>query len=321
MHEMLQNIVGSYSLEEINNLETLLRDFKEKKLKDLELSPTLEKFFLDYSEYVKCTFSDKYLSSVKSSFKHLLLYFGPECLIKAISIQDVEKLKADLAKKAPSGYIVYMKTLKASFNYAMEWGLIDTNPFSKIKFKKKQSTKPVFITKEELGRIKEHISNNTINDIVSFSFFTGCRLGEVINLRWEQIDFTKDLITIGSNNFQTKNSKSRIIPIADELRIILKSRVPVNKNSNRYVFNKPNAMNYHKDYVSSKFKEAARAAGMDASIHFHTLRHSFASNLANEGVPIIAIKELMGHSDIATTQIYSHTNLDSLQRAIEKFNI
>jgi len=87
-------------------------------------------------------------------------------------------------------------------------------------------------------------------------------------------------------------------------------------NAEGYVFAKSNHLPYNKDYVSSSFKMACRKAGMDTRIHFHTLRHSFASNLANMGVPIIVIKELMGHSDIRTTQHYLHLKMRNLANAV-----
>ena len=74
------------------------------------------------------------------------------------------------------------------------------------------------------------------------------------------------------------------------------------------------------DHFSRKFKKACRAASVDERIHFHTLRHSFASRLAQEGVSLYVIKELLGHSSITTTEIYSHLNVESLRGAIEKLN-
>jgi site-specific recombinase XerD len=60
---------------------------------------------------------------------------------------------------------------------------------------------------------------------------------------------------------------------------------------------------------------------MKEEIHFHTLRHSFASNLGIKGVPIIVIKELLGHSSITTTEIYSHTNIEALQKAVKQLKV
>ena len=87
-----------------------------------------------------------------------------------------------------------------------------------------------------------------------------------------------------------------------------------------FVFCKSNGGRYTGDYYSKEFKNACKAAGMDQSIHFHSLRHSFASNLAQKGVSLYTIKELLGHSSISTTEIYSHLNVESLREAIKKLD-
>ncbi len=90
--------------------------------------------------------------------------------------------------------------------------------------------------------------------------------------------------------------------------------------TNGFVFCKKDGTKYCGNYVSRKFKNACKAAGLEKEIHFHSLRHSFASNLAQKGVPLYTIKELLGHSSITTTEIYSHLNMDSLREAIKKLD-
>ncbi|NCS90569.1 MAG: tyrosine-type recombinase/integrase [Ignavibacteria bacterium] len=87
-----------------------------------------------------------------------------------------------------------------------------------------------------------------------------------------------------------------------------------------YVFAKSNGEPFTGDYFSKRFKRACKSAGIDKSIHFHSLRHSFASNFAQKGINLYTIKELLGHSSITTTEIYSHLNMDSLKEAIETLN-
>jgi integrase/recombinase XerD len=72
----------------------------------------------------------------------------------------------------------------------------------------------------------------------------------------------------------------------------------------------------NEDYVSKKFKKAVRACKLNDKVHFHTLRHSFASLLVQKGVSLYVVKELLGHEDLATTQIYSHLQEDNLRQAV-----
>jgi integrase len=87
------------------------------------------------------------------------------------------------------------------------------------------------------------------------------------------------------------------------------------------VFGKVNGMAYTGDYFSKRFKRACMSAGISDSIHFHSLRHSFASNLAQKGVSLYVIKELLGHSSISTTEIYAHLNVDTLREAVSMLDV
>ncbi|HZW40650.1 MAG TPA: tyrosine-type recombinase/integrase [Ignavibacteriaceae bacterium] len=83
-----------------------------------------------------------------------------------------------------------------------------------------------------------------------------------------------------------------------------------------YIFSKLKDVKLNEDYVSKQFKKAIRAAQLNDKIHFHTLRHSFASNLVQAGVSLYVVKELLGHSEINTTSIYSHLVADNLSSAV-----
>ena len=86
------------------------------------------------------------------------------------------------------------------------------------------------------------------------------------------------------------------------------------------MFCKADGKKYTGDHISQSFKRACKAAGIESSIHFHSLRHSFASNLVQKGVPLYTIKELLGHSSISTTEIYSHLNMETLREAVKKLD-
>jgi len=319
MMEIVEQISENYSVADIEKLQSLLDQIKKLKRENPN-AITLYSFKVEYERFISDSYSKDYSKSVQLSFKHLLNYFGEEKPISEINNRNLEQFKTSLIKSAPAGTSVYFRTLKASFNKAVEWGYIFSNPFNKIKFGRKQEISPVFINKNELESILGRTKSEMMRDIFTLSFYTGCRLSEVLHLRWENIDSEKQLITIGDENFTTKNGKSRVIPIASELMAVLNSRRLKEVNQGKYIFHKANGFPFNRDYVSRYFKKSRREAGLSEKIHFHTLRHSFASNLALRGVPIIVIKELLGHSSIITTQIYSHPDLDSLITAVGKFD-
>jgi integrase/recombinase XerD len=145
------------------------------------------------------------------------------------------------------------------------------------------------------------------------------RLGELLSMKWDWIDLNKNIITVRcSASFTTKSKKERIIPINPSLRAVLINRLPkvMNISKGDFVFRKCENVKLNENYVSKAFKYSVREANVNESIHFHSLRHSFASNLVQKGVSLYVVKELLGHEDLQTTQIYSHLQKENLFQAV-----
>ena len=316
MQESLINIVKNYSIDDLNSVRLILEQIHQERVKDLESSPDLDRFSREYLEYIKNNFSSSYVRSAKLSFNHLCKFFQGTKVIADISPLDAERFKSFVKSNAPKGYAVYIRTLKAAFNKAQEWQLIRNSPFAGMGISKEQQLRPQFIKQNDLNKILEMTSSEEIKNIFVFAFYTGCRLGEILQIRGRNIDLVKKIVIIGGENFSTKNKKIREVPLHPE--ILKRIDKKANINSNQLLFSKSNGYFFNRDYISRQFKLARRSAGLGEEIHFHSLRHSFASNLAVSGVPIITIKELLGHSSIISTQIYSHSDLDSKRSAIEK---
>ena len=141
------------------------------------------------------------------------------------------------------------------------------------------------------------------------------RLNEILSMTWQWIDFQSDVITIrNSQQFQTKNKKERIIPLHHRVKEIFTRRH--NTDLNQLVFYRVPGIKLNAGFVSKKFKKAVREANLNPDYHFHTLRHSFASNLVQRGVSLYTLKELLGHGSVKTTEIYSHLQADNLTQAV-----
>ena len=326
MNKILKNI----SVDDLEKLRMLLSIIPVNEQKN---SVTLRVFTNEYSNMIKQNRSNAYHVSVCSSFKHLTEFFGSGKSIQSIGLKDVEKFMLYLQRKVKKGYRVYVRTIKAAFNKAKDWGYVKENYFQKVKLPKKQQVNPVFLNSDQLLVICDHLKNETIKDIVVFAFYTGMRLDEIVNLRLKNVDLQNKVITVGDESFTTKGRNQRFIPISEEAEKVIENlefRIQNEKkkiisikslNYNRnFVFCKSNGEQFTGDYISKRFKLACKTAGVDQSIHFHSLRHSFASNLVQKGVSLYTIKELLGHSSISTTEIYSHLNMDSLREAIKKLD-
>ena len=155
-------------------------------------------------------------------------------------------------------------------------------------------------------------------DIITTAFFTGMRLGELINMKWDWIDFKEELITVkNTNEFRTKSKRERIIPIHYKVKTFLqKYSLNIKKDKESLIFYRVEGIKLNAGYISKQFKKLVREAKLNDRIHFHSLRHSFASALIKHGVSLYIVKELLGHSSITTTQKYSHLNNGSLSQAI-----
>jgi site-specific recombinase XerD len=275
----------------------------------------LFEFSDEYKDYIKLNFSKKYLMCVASTFKIFQTFTGDMQLNK-ISSQLVERFISSVKSKhrARTHYI----NLKSVFNKAKLWNYISENPLQKIKIPKVPVNYPLFITENELDIILANELNENLKANYLFAYHTGMRLGEIINLKWNQISFKERIIrVINTDEFTTKGKRERVIPINCKLYEVLVGLVPKIIDLNDYVFKK-NGFKYNIDYLSKNFKKAVkRTKSINPKTHYHTLRHSFASNLVKNGVPITTIKELLGHVDISTSLIYAHVTIDSLKQAVK----
>ena len=296
-----------------------LVDF-EKKLKSKPAVNyiSIEDFKIQYTEQVKINLSAKYYKNVDLSFRLLIEQTGNIALSK-LSYQLLDKFISDTYSRTKQGAITYYRILKSAFNKAIGWGYLERNPLDKIKPPKIPSNNPLFISEKELNVIINIESNKTLAEIYLFAFHTGMRISEIINLKWDNVSLTDRIIKVSNTKeFTTKGKKERIIPINEILFKVLQNRFPkvISLEKNELVFSK-NGFKYSSEYISKKFKEVVRKSGLNSNIHFHDLRHSFASNLVKKGISIFIVKELLGHRDVKTTQIYSHLTIDSLKDAVK----
>jgi site-specific recombinase XerD len=278
----------------------------------------LSNFRDEYIKYVTNNRSPKYIKSIGLSFRQLLRYS------KDIPLEDLDARLLDqfVSKKfstSPAAALLYFRTLKAALSKAVVWGYIDENPLKKIKPPRLKKSLPVFISKSELELILDKTKTVVLKDLFTTAFYSGMRLGEIVNLVWECVDFKRKVIIVKNiNGFTTKNKKERIIPMNLIMETLMMNRFNKVKNlyNNDYIFYRVIGIKLNEDYVSKQFKKAVRDTGLNENIHFHTLRHSFASRLIQKGASVFVVKELLGHEDIKTTQIYSHLKTENLAEAV-----
>ncbi len=240
--------------------------------------------------------------------------------VNEYQLADLEAFKQhQLERKVSDTSInIWIRALVAVFSYAVKRQYLSKNPFSlslTIKIAKKP---PLFITQEEFGKLLGIVKNETLRDFYTVAGNTGMRLSELLNLQWSHVSLEKKQIgVVNTEEFTTKSGRSRIVPMNQLVYDILSRRF-TNRNGSLYVFHKSNGYKYEKNFISHRFKKYVVEAGLNNKYHFHTLRHSFASWLALNEVPIFSIQQLLGHSSVNTTLQYAHLSSSVLHSAVNK---
>ncbi len=286
----------------------------EKKEKNTQSQILLNDFFKEFYQFAKESLSQSYLRSIVLSSRMFINFTGNKHL-RDITPREAELFISHTYARAKYSAHLYYRTLKAAFYKAVNWGHIESNPFSKIKPAKTQKKLPVFITLDELSRICEKENNAMLKILYTVAFYTGLRQSELLNLKWRDIDVDKKFLVVGNtSDFVTKSKSARMVPLNSSVIDALSN---VKKGANDdYVFLNENGIKLNNDFASKRFKKAVRKSCMNDEIHFHTLRHSFASCLAQNGISLYVIKEILGHQNISTTQIYAHLNNAALFDAV-----
>lgn len=330
---------GFKTKKEAKTHETLIKAqiAKDGFLK-IECKLTLNEVFNDYYNLIK----KKDLSTGTLKLRQILYnnYIEPTIgnygIVK-IKYQTLQNLFNNLTRVSLGTQKNIKSVLNLVFTYACRCGYIENNPVPFIELTSKAPVKAnAYLTDNQFNQIIEILENKRTRDkfklkstIIAFyiSFYTGLRISEVLALEKNDFDFINNEIHVNkqldcfgkrkdkiSIKAKLKTSASNaVIPLAEPLKEILVDWFKVNPYD--HVICDVNGNYIHSGYIRSLNPYIKKILGID--FHFHMLRHTFVSNLANKGISPQIAKELARHSDIATTMnIYTHVNEDSQKQAI-----
>jgi integrase/recombinase XerD len=219
-----------------------------------------------------------------------------------------------------------ISVLKSLFKYLIIEDILSNNPAENLDTPKISRLLPSVLTVDEVNKILDIVDLNVklgLRDraLLETMYASGLRVSEAINLELNNIFFEDGFLRIFG-----KGSKERIVPIGKSaLRCIEKycndeRNLIKNKDSQNYVFLNFRGKKMTRMSVWNIVKKHSSLAGIKKEIHPHTLRHTFATHLLEGGADIRIIQEMLGHSDISTTQIYTHIDKEYLIEVHKSFH-
>lgn len=202
-----------------------------------------------------------------------------------------------------------VKALKALLHKAEAWGYLEKRDWTSVKDLKATRKKLYFHTPAELGRLLSYC-NGIWRTICLLGSRAGLRREEIYMLTWEDVDFVRGRLHVTSKDgWQPKDYEQRFVGMAVDLRAHLHGL----KKGSRWVIALPDGTRPRIAIMSAYFQKLSRKAGLRGSIHI--LRHTYASHLVQAGVPLKTVKDLLGHSSMATTEIYAELAPENIDRA------
>jgi integrase len=274
-----------------------------------------DEFAGDYLEYAGTNLAPKTRANAARVLGHFSRFLGRKKL-SALRGEDLENFKRSRKGKVQDSTInIDTRTLKAALEIAVTWGRIKSNPFRPVKLIRtaKKQIRP--LSRDEFTALIRAIKETWLKDIVRFAVLTGLRRGEIMNLKWIDVDLERNEVRIvSSDTYRVKHGKIRVVPLADEAKSILSRQV----GKGDYVFVGDDGKRLRDEFVSKKVKNYMRELSLPEELHFHSLRATFASWCHREGVSKGALQDLMGHSSVKTTELYTSLDDESLRSAVKK---
>jgi integrase/recombinase XerD len=287
----------------------------------------METFIKEYLTILRFekNLSDNTIKSYENDLKKILSFFQEN------KINDFNDVTAELISKfferqrnegIDSATVArYMSSIKGFWEYLETNKYVEKNPTEKLVSVKKSRKLPSVLSVEEVDKIMNAPDTSDLlglrdKAILELFYSSGLRVSELINLKTSDLFFADEVIRVFG-----KGSKERVVPIGSSavewITKYMKSSRPhlAKKNkSENFLFLNRRGTKLSRMWIWKIFKQYSKEAGIKKEIHPHTFRHSFATHLLEGGADLRAVQEMLGHSDISTTQIYTHIDREYVKQ-------
>ena len=277
--------------------------------------------FLNY-----ITIEKNYSSHTASNYKSDLLKF--EQFLASRGGKDIKNIDYFLLRKflsqlneenlSKSSLSRKISTLKSFFKFAQREGIVKNNPAISLIYPRVDKNLPKFLTEKEVNNILKLPKTKDVlglrdKAILEFLYSTGARVSEMVSLNQDDIDLIG-----GITKVKGKGKKERLLPLGEPAILSIKKYLDKRTDDNKALFINKRGGRLSDRGVRDIIYKCIKKAALALKISPHTFRHSFATHILNRGADLRSVQELLGHSSISTTQIYTHLTIDSLKSVYQK---
>lgn len=273
-------------------------------------------------------YSPRTIDTYQKSLEKYSSLIGPDASISAFSEMNIKSFVWDLKMKqnlAPTSICEHLAALKSFGKYLVRSSVMQTNPAGNIPMPKRPKRLVSFLGQKDLAEDKfPELDNPTLQQLrarvlLELIYGSGLRISECQSLTWNAIQEKERLVRVIG-----KGSKERIVPITESfveklgMFKVLLIEAGHQPTVTGFIFLSEDGKPYSIRTLRNDIRDLLRAVGWEGKASPHVLRHSFATHLLENGAEIMSVKEMLGHSSISTTQIYTHVNAERLRAAFKK---
>ena len=290
---------------------------------------TVDNMVKAYMRYLKLerNLSQNTIEAYRNDLRWLLAYVNYHGLkVETVKLEDLDNFSASLHDQriTPRSQARILSGVRSFFKFLLLDGFIDADPTELLVSPHVRNALPDVLSTAEVDRLEVSIDlskweGQRNRAIIEVLFSCGLRVSELVNLKLSNLYVEEKFVRVTG-----KGDKERLVPISsralDELNAWFADRnaMRIKPGEEDYVFLNRRGAHLTRTMILIMIKRQAVAAGITKTISPHTLRHSFATALLEGGADLIAIQAMMGHEDIATTEIYTHIDTSSLREEITK---
>jgi integrase len=246
---------------------------------------------------------------------HVLPHLSERTKVADVAFADIDKLHRSITKKAPYRANRVLTLLSKAFTLSIRWGWRESNPCKGVK-RNTEHNRERYLEGDELARLAEVLAkaDRDVADVIRLLLLTGARRGEVLSMKWDDLNLTAGLWKKPAS--ATKQKRTHEVPLSAPARALLAERWERKAADAVFVFPSHSERGYKVNLWRqwSKLLKVAKIKGL----RIHDLRHSFASELVSGGASLPLIGALLGHRSVQTTNRYAHLYRDVQVAAVER---